>query len=440
MIDHVEQIVLEKHKLLVTKFVLPVMGVVSIFICTYYFSPTTPVVAVIILGACTAAFNIFLTTGYLRVKFRNIHLKKRSETVDLVRWIFNIAVTDTLLAVTLPMSFEEFVNFWFFLSVCSFADNFARKFRLFISGICFVLFFSIAYFHFHENHLLKNLFLAFGIFSFLFIFSKLEKYWVESLKDLVDSEQAKAEIVLESEKMRIDAVLGMQSRHISHELGNMIMVIDASVHLMKKSLSLENQAVLARLAQLEKAINYIRKINHLVIDSIRFKAEIRTVAVAEFFEDIEILFGKDLTSKGIQWRSELDETLISYEFQERSGSLFLIMQNILKNSNESMQNSLDKELRENSCLSFVISRVADQNFMQIHIKDNGCGMEEHILQKILRGQMVSDKKNGHGLGLSFVHSECGKNKIELSGTSYVGVGSEFFLKVPIKEIEAKRVS
>ena len=436
MHSSVEKIVKEKHQLLVTKFVLPVMAGVSVFVCTHYFEPTPRVLAVIVLGALTAAVNIFLTTGYRNIHFLNARLKNRSDALDLGRWIFNIGVTDTLLAITLPMSYVEFVNFWFFLSVCSFADNFARRFRVVISVFCFVAFFAISWYFFEEKNIPKLLFVAFGIFSFLFIFSKLEKYWIESLEDLVNAEHTKSEIILETEKMRIDAVLGMQSRHISHELGNMIMVIDASVNLMKKSLSSENQAVLARLGQLEKAINYIRKINYLVIDSMKFKAEIRTMKVQEFFDDVEMLFGKDLMSRGVNWTSTLDEKLQTYEFNERSGSMFLIIQNILKNSCESMLENGIQRMLPDSALGFIIEKTG-QNEMTVTIKDNGRGMDEATLSRVLRGKMASEKENGHGLGLRFVHSECEKNGFDLSATSEVKVGTEFYLKVPVQPMKAK---
>jgi two-component system NtrC family sensor kinase len=78
----------------------------------------------------------------------------------------------------------------------------------------------------------------------------------------------------------------------------------------------------------------------------------------------------------------------------------------------------------------VSSRVTNDGYVAVAIKDTGCGISKENLQKIF-DPLFSTKTKGTGLGLSVVASivEGHEGKIEVE--SEVGKGSIFTVKLPI---------
>lgn len=59
----------------------------------------------------------------------------------------------------------------------------------------------------------------------------------------------------------------------------------------------------------------------------------------------------------------------------------------------------------------------------VRIEDNGVGISPDKLDSVLNGTAETTTPDGHGLGMSFVASECDENGFELSATSSVDIGA-----------------
>jgi two-component system sensor histidine kinase YesM len=82
----------------------------------------------------------------------------------------------------------------------------------------------------------------------------------------------------------------------------------------------------------------------------------------------------------------------------------------------------------------------DNHKIQIEVNDNGAGISEEEVEKLLNQNQTKQQKDGMGIGLNYVkrmlenHYE-GKAKLEIK--SLVGKGTSVFLTLPILEVEAR---
>jgi two-component system sensor histidine kinase YesM len=82
----------------------------------------------------------------------------------------------------------------------------------------------------------------------------------------------------------------------------------------------------------------------------------------------------------------------------------------------------------------------DNHKIQIEVNDNGAGISEEAIEKLLNQNQTKQQKDGMGIGLNYVkrmlenHYE-GKAKLEIK--SLVGKGTSVFLTLPILEVEAR---
>lgn len=95
--------------------------------------------------------------------------------------------------------------------------------------------------------------------------------------------------------------------------------------------------------------------------------------------------------------------------------------NIIKNAVEAMKGKGEIEIA-------VEQRDAD---VHISISDNGPGMNESTLQKILHGGHSEGKSNGRGIGMKVVRETVEDFGGTLSATSVLGVGTKFSITLPL---------
>jgi two-component system sensor histidine kinase YesM len=82
----------------------------------------------------------------------------------------------------------------------------------------------------------------------------------------------------------------------------------------------------------------------------------------------------------------------------------------------------------------------DSHKIQIEVNDNGAGISEEAVEKLLNQNQTKQQKDGMGIGLNYVkrmlenHYE-GNAKLEMK--SLVGKGTSVFLTLPILEVEAR---
>lgn len=80
---------------------------------------------------------------------------------------------------------------------------------------------------------------------------------------------------------------------------------------------------------------------------------------------------------------------------------------------------------------FVQVKSMDDGFYQISVKDHGGGIPFEVLRRIERGESVTTKKDGNGLGLPSMVSWAKRQNIKFNFDSVPGEGTEVVLTIPV---------
>jgi len=71
-------------------------------------------------------------------------------------------------------------------------------------------------------------------------------------------------------------------------------------------------------------------------------------------------------------------------------------------------------------------------YMEIEVRDTGCGMPARVLERILRGDAKSTKPGGTGLGTRIVYNAVTAHNGVFEGESEEGRGTTFRIKLPLR--------
>ena len=105
-----------------------------------------------------------------------------------------------------------------------------------------------------------------------------------------------------------------------------------------------------------------------------------------------------------------------------------ILMNILTNADDAIEDKAKGVIRIST-----ETLQDDGKYVTISVSDNGYGIEEENLNKILEPFFTTKKKEGTGLGLSITYSIIKNYNGELKIESDPGVGSEFVVMLPVKD-------
>ena len=106
------------------------------------------------------------------------------------------------------------------------------------------------------------------------------------------------------------------------------------------------------------------------------------------------------------------------------GQLNQVFMNILSNAIAAIESSG----------IITVSTLKSKGFIRISIKDNGCGIPDHIKAKIFDPFFTTKEVGeGTGLGLSISHGIIQKHNGSINVISENGKGSEFIIMLPVRQ-------
>jgi two-component system NtrC family sensor kinase len=256
--------------------------------------------------------------------------------------------------------------------------------------------------------------------------------------------------LVQSEKM---ASLGQLVAGIAHEINNPVTFISAGVDSLGTNLEEVRQVLeiyhritpentkekLNEIENLKEQIDYkqaIREINEL-IESIKNGTE-RTTQIVN----------------GLRTFSRLDEDVLKVaDIHEGLNSTLILLRNKYKNRikitkdygdipqlecfpgqlNQVFMNILSNAIdaiHEKGIIAITTSK--SKGFIQIFIKDSGCGIPEDVKAKIFDPFFTTKEVGeGTGLGLSISHGIIEKHNGTIKVNSKAGIGTEFIISLPL---------
>ena len=400
------------HKQFAAKIVLPVMSVTTL---TFYAATVTANKAaalVAVAGITITALNFWITT--LTGTWRSTNFKPRADLVDAVRWGFNLVIFDAAIMALLKPSTATLAMTWTILLLAASADMFRQAYRSIVVSlglICGIaLLFSVPG---DIASIRQQVFAVFSMVTIVFVFLKIETYWTSELQSRIQAQQQKAESEFRIKGLTRDAMLGVQSRMISHELANLIQILDM--------IAQRNDP--AAHEKLRRTVFYIKRVNKLVLQDLGHSEVEKRDNFGSIIDNVQMLVLKEMGLGENLLTTKVEDEARNFDFNEYSGSLFLVLRNLLKNAAEAKK---DGDIKTHITL---VAKISGQH-LNIVVSDNGKGMEATVLNSLLSGLGTTTKFDGHGIGFKFVVEQCSKNHFALTGQSEPGKGTTFTLLLP----------
>ncbi len=122
-----------------------------------------------------------------------------------------------------------------------------------------------------------------------------------------------------------------------------------------------------------------------------------------------------------------------------AGQLNQVFMNILSNAIDALHDHINKTNPEFSPRIWISTQMINAQVVRIIIKDNGLGIKSEILPYLFDPFFTTKPVgSGTGLGLSISYQIIvEKHKGKLECLSQVGVGTEFWIEIPIKQISSR---
>ena len=108
-----------------------------------------------------------------------------------------------------------------------------------------------------------------------------------------------------------------------------------------------------------------------------------------------------------------------------------VFMNILTNAIDAIKESLIESPK-----IWIRTKVIDNNYLQISIADNGCGIPDNLRERIFEPFFTTKEiGQGSGLGLSVSYQIIvEKHSGQIKCISELGKGCEFLIEIPIQQI------
>ena len=252
-----------------------------------------------------------------------------------------------------------------------------------------------------------------SVLGFLFLF-----------RDLTQLKELKKEV----ETTRHLAAIGKLAGGVAHEIRNPLSSIKGFATYFGKRY--ENNSEDRETAQI--MVQEVERINRSVTQLLEFAkplaVENKEVRVDDLIAHSLKLVQHDLDKKSIETRVSVQtDTMVFRTDPDRINQILL---NLYMNAIVAMENGGKLEVSVLDC--------PDQKGIEIHVTDNGCGIDKNHLEDVFDPYFTT-RPEGTGLGLSIVHRIVENLRGEIRVESEQGKGTRFLIRLPAlaKEFGAK---
>jgi C4-dicarboxylate-specific signal transduction histidine kinase len=183
--------------------------------------------------------------------------------------------------------------------------------------------------------------------------------------------------------------------------------------------------ILNRLSVIDEQSNiFIKLFGKLDPLSSKKRDKKRHFTLRKIIENIKDVFLSELTNQSIEYNIVCDEKLTCFGWQE---DFYIALTNLVDNSIYWLQSIEDRTKQ------ISIKAYEEDGLLIIEYKDNGPGIEKHLIESevIFEPEFSNKTGGGSGLGLAIAGEAIGRNDGELKAI-YSESGAFFKIEVPIQ--------
>lgn len=241
---------------------------------------------------------------------------------------------------------------------------------------------------------------------------------------------------MEQELLKIQKLesIGILAGGIAHDFNNVLTAILGNISLAKIRTGPDGK-ISKMLNEAEKGCFRAKELTHQLITFSKGGSPVkRTASLIELIKD-----STTFTLSGSKTKPEfyIPEDLWPVEADE--GQINQVINNLVLNADQAMPGGGIIEVR---CKNVVLSGedtlpLNRGRYINITVKDQGCGIAKEHLEKIF-DLYFTTKKKGSGLGLSTTYSIIKKHDGYIAVESELGKGAAFYIYLPASEKEVLR--
>jgi len=241
-----------------------------------------------------------------------------------------------------------------------------------------------------------------------------------------DAKNALNAQLIQSQKL---AAVGGLSAGIAHEINNPLAIIaqetEWATHLLgeaEKKANADFVEVRDSLREIRSQVDRCKNITHKLLDFARKREPVlQEVDVARLVDDMARLVDKEASYKNVTLTRILPEDLP--RLRTDAPLLRQVVLNLMTNALHAVDTGGRIE----------VTASADDDFMDIRVADNGCGIPQENMEKIFNPFFTTKPPGqGTGLGLSMCHNLVTGMHGQISVESQVGQGTTFTVRLPRK--------
>ena len=232
------------------------------------------------------------------------------------------------------------------------------------------------------------------------------------------------------------ANIGRLAAGISHELKNLLGIINVVAHCLKKKVDKDDEKATKYLRTIEKDVNHA---NQLILNLLSLsrpgKDGPRLIDINELLKETLTLVEHQLSLQNIKVMAEYDSSLPQAPVE--INQIKQVFTNIIFNAQEAMP--LGGELHIATHFKKAPLELNGSSTIEIKFEDTGYGIPENNLPRIFEPFFsTSDREEKSGLGLPISRDIVRRHDGDIEVRSKLGVGTTFLIKLPVKRKTEKR--
>lgn len=249
------------------------------------------------------------------------------------------------------------------------------------------------------------------------------------------ADRTKAQTMLQMEQSQQLASIGQLAAGVAHEINNPLALINETAGYMKDvysfaQASIDQDEIMEHIDSILEATERCGTITRQLLGFVRqFDIKIREIELDRMIDNVLTFHKKEAEYRDIIITTSYPDKPILMKTD--SGKLQQILVNLVTNAFHALDDS--------GCLN-ISADVIESHQVQIVIKDTGCGIPEHNIEKIQEPFFSTKQEDGgSGLGLSITYGLVKKLKGSIHVESTEGVGTVFTISLPVNIQEGELV-
>lgn len=220
------------------------------------------------------------------------------------------------------------------------------------------------------------------------------------------------------------AALGEASAALAHEINNSLQSIQFNLYLLKEEKARIPEDCYKRFEKIETNVTHIGSVVRNIQNYTHFSRMGKTnVFISSIVESSKQILEGYVANRQIEIVTEVEQNLPPVAVDPNQIQQILLI--LMKNAIQSMANCEVKKL--------TLTALLDQGKVVLKLKDTGSGIPPEVKKNLFESFVTTKPIGvGLGLGLSVAKKLAIANKVDMTFTSEVGVGTEFLLSFQVR--------